>query len=107
MTLQYNPTTGLDHHKETIVAGTPGATLLIHGDSGKASVGVAPGGGGTMRVEFTLSPLADISAAVWVPWANGDVATNKADTLDGPVTAVRGIATTANGTFLVIIAPRR
>lgn len=108
MTLQYDPTLGLNLHSESVAASTTSTPIPINGESGKVSVAVHPSGG-TGRVEFSLSSNA-ISApgsANWVAWAGGDVSASTADTLDGPVVAVRCVSGAgATTVFEVAISPR-
>lgn len=52
-----------------------------------------PGSGGTLLIEYRISPTGD-----FVAWPAGTVSAAIVDTLNGPVDALRFTATTANGT---------
>ena len=51
-----------------------------------------PGSGGTLLVEYRISPTGD-----FVAWPAGTVSAPTVDTLTAPVEALRFTATTANG----------
>ena len=59
------------------------------------SVTVAADGSNTGYIEVTNYPLDDVEGdtAVWETWPHGDVSANAFDTILGPVTAIRLIAT--------------
>lgn len=62
-----------------------------------------PGGGGTLKVEYSLTPNAAglTTSATWFTWPSGDVAVNTNDYLKSPVSALRFTATTAAGAYEV------
>lgn len=97
----YRDASGLNHHQETVGSGATSDPVIIHGDAERVSVAVFPGGGGSMTIQFTCSPPAAVEAgtANWVAWSKGAVTSADADTLAGPVTAVRASAATAAGVF--------
>lgn len=66
-----------------------------------------PGVGGTMRVDISTSPnviqnIPGLPAAAWTTWAKGTVSAIDVDMLNGPVSALRFVATTADGTVEVV-----
>lgn len=97
----YKDASGLNHHRETVGSGATSDPVIIHGDAERVSVAAFPGGGGTVTIQFTLSPpaLVEAGTASWVAWSKGAVSSADADTLAGPVTAVRASAATAAGVF--------
>lgn len=99
--MQHEPENGMDVHKETVTAGSTSEPVLIGSRMHRVSAGVTPGGGGTGRVEYTFDTIAEIIAdnARWYAWADGDVSTATANSLVGPITAVRCVAATANAGF--------
>ncbi|MFZ5536737.1 MAG: hypothetical protein ACOZAP_04570 [Pseudomonadota bacterium] len=68
------------------------------------SVAVAPGAGGSVLVEFTLSPraLIETGEALWHAWPAGAVTEASVDVLSAPAVAVRAQATGADG-FIEIV----
>lgn len=64
------------------------------------SIAAHPGAGGTMLVECSLHPNADVdsSGAVWFPWIDGTVSTDTLGSLASPVAAIRFTSATAAGT---------
>ncbi|MEW5972335.1 MAG: hypothetical protein AB1713_01090 [Pseudomonadota bacterium] len=68
------------------------------------SVAAAPGAGGSVLVEYTLSPRALIEAgeALWLAWPAGAVTAASTDVLFAPAVAVRAKATGADG-FIEIV----
>ncbi len=70
-------------------------------------VGVSPGAGGTALVEYTLSALdlvkSEDASVIWRAWPYGDVSINTDDILDGPVTALRMTASTADAEWEVLV----
>jgi len=95
MTIQHQIDSQFGYHKETVPATSTSAAVKIAAGAKRVSVGVTPAG--TARVEFTLSTYAEIDGATarWFSWVDGDVTVATADTLDGPVTAVRCVTTVA------------
>lgn len=89
--------------EQTVPAAQASRPLFIKEGDYPLSVVAIPGEGGTARVEFTLSPMTDVlkGEAIWVAWSEGDVSTENSAVLDGPVTALRLIATTAAATWQV------
>lgn len=98
---------GLFVHKEVLGAGAVSDPVLIGGRYRSVTVGVTSVGT-QARIEYTLDTLAAVEAdaAQWVPWASGDVSSNTADNLEGPVTAVRGVAITGVATWHIAAANR-
>ena len=90
-------------HKETLAVGT-GAAVLIPGGIQQVSIGLAPQASSSGRVEFTLSPVAEVQAgtALWHSWPHSDVAVTTADVLTAPVTAVRAVVVSGTCDFEVI-----
>lgn len=69
-----------------------------------ASIAAIVGAGGSLFIEYTLTPIASLPAfptgANWTPWdlgTAGTVSTNTFSTLASPVVALRVTATTAAG----------
>lgn len=64
------------------------------------SIAAHPGAGGSLLVECSLHPNADVpgSSAVWFPWIDGTVTTDTLGSLASPVAAIRITAETADGT---------
>ena len=62
-----------------------------------------PGGGGTLRFEYTFDSYADIEAASndWTAWEEGDVAAITHKLMDHGPTAIRVFATTVAGGGIV------
>ena len=81
----------------------PSNPVIVPGDAVNLGVTAIPGGGGSIRVEFSLNPKEDVEAgtATWVAWEEGNVGTPTSRALVGTITAIRGVATTANGTLQV------
>jgi hypothetical protein len=63
------------------------------------SIAAHPGASGSLLVECSLHPNADVSGsgAVWFPWLEGDVVAATLGALASPVAAIRLTATTAAG----------
>lgn len=91
---------------ETVLAGATSDPLYMpERDNHKpATVGVSPGVGGTALVEYSLSSVAAVKAgtAIWRSWPYGDVSVDTDELLEGPVTALRMTATTADATWEVL-----
>jgi hypothetical protein len=70
--------------------------VVIRNGFNVITVGIHPNVVGTGKVEYTLSPLANIEAdtAIWIAWPHGDVATTMVDGINTPVTAVRAYCAT-------------
>ena len=92
---------------ETVPADTTSEPLIMPelDNHRPSSVGVSPGAGGTARVEYSLSTVAEVKAgtAKWRPWPYGDVSSDTDDVLDGPVTALRMTAATADAQWEVLL----
>lgn len=86
--------------QKTVVVGTP-LTIMISGIN--ATVNAIPGGGGTLLIQYTVSPQSAIDGgtAHWYNWPSGTVSAATQDTLIGAVKALKCTATTANGTVEV------
>lgn len=58
-----------------------------------------PGAGGTLDVEFSTSPYADLEAGTgtWADWASGVASAVTTDSLIGPITGLRATAVTQAG----------
>ncbi len=63
------------------------------------SIAAHPGAGGSLLVECSLHPNADVSdsPAVWFPWIDGVVTTDTLGSLASPVAAIRLTAETVDG----------
>ena len=95
-------------YKATVLAGANDVLYMPRlWEHKPATVGVSPGSGGTALVEYTLAPYADVeadpSAVTWRAWPYGEVSTDTDDVLDGPVTALRTTATTADAQWEVLV----
>lgn len=80
----------------TVVAGTPQVFVANGGGNSipfPATIKVTPGSGGTLLVEYRISPTGDFTA-----WPAGTVSVTTTMKLDGPVEAIRFTAAVANGT---------
>lgn len=77
-----------------IALGTP---QILPVRSLPVGVAVIPGAGGTMLVEYTLSPRDGVGTVTWFPWPKGNVGAASDDALTTPVTAVRISAAGAAG----------
>ncbi|MEO1752019.1 hypothetical protein [Thiofaba sp. EF100] len=68
------------------------------------SIAAIPGQGGSLLVEYTLSPrqLIEQDQALWHAWPAGSVTEPTVDALLTPVVAVRGTAQGADG-FIEIV----
>lgn len=97
---------GYSRHKETVGDGATSEPVLVPQASGRVSVGIVPSG--TAKIQFTLSSEADIvgDSADWFDWADGNVTSAIADTLDGPVSAVRCVSVSSAVEFYVLFAQR-
>lgn len=104
---EFRQQTELSHLQVVLSTGETSDPILLTHKAGRVSVAVHPQGEGSARVELTLSPpeWVEIDAALWVPWGDGNVQLPTADVLDGPVTAVRGVAIGGAATFEVVVAP--
>ena len=103
-----NKETGRWEHRSTVAAGNSEKLYMpVLNDHKPGVVGVSPGAGGTALVEYTLSALdmvkADDASVVWRAWPFGDVSIDTDDVLDGPVTALRMTATTADAQWEVLV----
>lgn len=87
--------------KQTITAGATGNAVQV--SAPHTTVTAIPGSGGTMTVQFTTSPMANVAdgSATWQDWPSGAVATTTSDVLLGRVSAVRASAATADGVLEV------
>lgn len=63
----------------------------LEGSNAPISVGVYPGTGCSVKVEFSLTYKAgsDPANAEWFDWAKGTISSKDCDVLIGPVTALR------------------
>ena len=108
-TVAYDETAGRPEYRATVPAGTTSAPLYLPPmkPGQQATVGVSPGAGGAAKVEYTLSPRAlvdaDDASVIWREWPSGDVSTDTDDVLDGPVTALRMTAVTADAQWEVLV----
>jgi len=72
-----------------------------------ASIGVSPGAGGTVLVEYTLASRAaveaDPNAVTWRPWPIATTSIDSDDVLDSPVTALRVTANIADASWEVLL----
>lgn len=59
---------------------------------------------GSGKVQYTIDSLAAVSAntAVWLDWPGGTVTTNTVDSINTPVTAVRGAWVSGTVKFRVV-----
>lgn len=94
---------GFSVHKEALTGVAVASDPVIVAGYRSVSVGVGAVSGSGNAVQYSLSPIADVEAgtAQWFTWASGAVSANAADNLEGPVTAVRGVANTACTWFVV------
>lgn len=67
------------------------------------TVAITPSNGGTAKIQYTLSSAAAVMAgtATWRDWPLGTVSAFAVDLLLGPVTAIRGNATTVDAVMEV------
>lgn len=108
--MNHNVSSGRYHFQQTVTAGAASDPVLLpsvyHHNPGYAPAAVyaSPGGGGTARIEFSLSTPEEVEAgsATWLPWPDGDVSAGTVRTVAGPVTALRCVATTANAAWGVM-----
>ncbi len=101
-------TEGRWEHKKTVLAGANDVLYMPRlFNRPPATVGVSPGAGGTALVEYTLAPYADVeadpSAVTWRAWPEGNVSSDTDELLEGPVTALRMTATTADADWEVLV----
>jgi hypothetical protein len=70
----------------------------------RPSVAVHPGAGGTLAVDYSLSPISAVrgDTANWVAWTHGASATKRLEMLAGPVTAIRFTPAVATGVWEVL-----
>ena len=63
-----------------------------------------PGSGGTLDIEFSTSPYANLEAgtATWEDWASGVITIRTTDSLVGPITAIRATAATEAGVLEIV-----
>jgi len=102
---------GRFHFTETATAGGATDPLLLpaiypHDPGHKpASVFVKPAGGGSARIEFTLSTQAQVEAAtaVWISWPHGDVTAAASASINGPITALRCVSVSGAADWGVMI----
>jgi hypothetical protein len=90
-------------YSETITAGSTTSPIYVWDARGPVTLAALPGGGGTVNVQYTVSTVADIDAATatWHDWPGGAVSADTVDAILVPVTAVRGVAATADGVIEV------
>lgn len=65
-----------------------------------ATIAAVVGAGGTVLIEYTLTPTASTGwpgTAVWIPWTPGAVSVNTVNTLVSPVVAIRITSTVSDG----------
>lgn len=95
-TLALDPRTRQRTHRETVAAGSVSGPVLLARELLPATVAVHPAPGATARVEYTLAPQGEVEAGSgavrWLPWPPGDVAAATFDTITGPVSALRCVA---------------
>lgn len=108
-TVAYNKTARRSEYRATVLAGVTSDPLYLPPikPGQNAIVGVSPGAGGTAKVEYTLSPRELVNAGdasvIWRAWPYGDVSSDTDELLEGPVTALRMTATTANADWEVLV----
>lgn len=89
-----------------VVAGTPTPWIaLVNWPDREALCACHPGVGGTMRMEYTVDPLASVEAdtAESIVWDAGEVSEATARRLPTNASAVRFVATTADGQYRVVV----
>jgi len=93
-------------YQEVIADGSTGADIRIFplGQAGGRVTCRIMAGGGTGKFQFTASPQADVAAgiATWTDWPKGNVSGTDYDTLNGPVTGLRGVSITGEITIEVL-----
>jgi len=91
---------GRYHHAETVADGATSDPVLMpsiqnHDPYAKpVTLYISPAGGGSARIETTLSTraLVEAGAAVWFAWSAGSVSVPTSQLLQGPVTALRCVS---------------
>lgn len=88
---------------QSCTAGSAGTPIVLQ-TSGATTVTAIPGGGGTILVEYTTSPVLNISAgtATWTAWPSGTVSATIRDVTNGPVTGIRQTPSTATGVLEIV-----
>lgn len=89
-----------------VLSGTPEIHAIPDTYGGeKLGVMGKPGGGGTIKVEYTLSSGADVQAgtAVWETWTAGTSAAAATERLQLPIRFVRLTAAVANATVALVL----
>lgn len=69
-----------------------------------ATVTAIPGGGGSLAISYSTTPgAASLGAsATWIAWPSGTVTAATSNSLISPITGLRAIATTADGSLEVV-----
>jgi hypothetical protein len=103
ITRDFNRGAGRVNTATTVTAGSTSDPIWLWNISPPITVTAIPGGGGTLNVQYTTSPadVVESGSATWLDWAGGAVAVAASDILLGPVTAIRGVAATADATLEV------
>lgn len=81
-------------HAETVTPAS--AVVIVLPDGGPAAVSLAPGAGGSAKLELSCAPVEVLrqqpELAIWTPWPQGVAGVVSAPTTDGllvPFTALR------------------
>ena len=109
--MTHNVADGRYHFSETILTGSTSDPVyppsIYPHDPGYRPVVVflKPAGGGSARIEFTLSTRAEVEAAtaIWIAWPDGAVTTATARVITGPVTALRCVSVSGSADWGMLI----
>lgn len=102
---------GRRRHAESVADGQTSAPVYMPSvqqhDPGHKPVTVIcwPAGGATGRIEYSISPRADVeeATATWSAWDDGDVTAATARALDASVTALRCVSVAGQVDWEVLI----
>lgn len=86
---------GSSRFYQEVITGT-GEAVFLSDDVNTISIGIIPAAGAGGKAQYSLSPksVLEASAGTWRDWPSGVVTVTTDDTIIGPVTAVRGVAST-------------
>jgi len=90
-------------HRETVPSSTTSTPVWLDWP-GRWPLSVAVYTTSLARIEYTLDDKAavDGGTATWIAWSEGDVTKDTANTLDGPIAAVRCVTGSGSATFVIL-----
>jgi hypothetical protein len=79
-------------------------TIALTFSSIRPTVAVYPGAGGTLTVQYSVSPLASVQGgtALWTNWPHNAASSPRLDFVQGPVTGIRCSALVSEGMWEIL-----